>query len=497
MRALRSPLVLLLAIVLLRSPGFFYGIVDIDECDFILGARMMTHGSVLYAETVEKKPPLAYALYALFSPLGFEIWPMQIVAIGWLFATAWVTGRAARRLLGRDEAGPIAAWLALLVSSANVLSVNCELLLNLPSALAFLAFARAEDTRRLSDDALAGLMIGVASLFKHQGGILLPALGLAILIGSDRRRLARLSALVAGFGVPWLGTLGLFFAIGHAADFIEWNFTRNFLYAGGGGGGGVDRFLFGLLEYVVLGAPLLWLLAARRTAECPRTSRDLAPVLAAWLTWIPVSLGGRFYDHYFIQFAPALALAATPGALWLFEKWPRRGPIERKALVVLLVLPVLLHESVDSFRRFVTGRMPCDEPKTQEVAAYLRASTRPDETVFVWGHYTPIYYLAKRLPGTRYIHTSVHMGDFDPNLTPEGFDLRPFHSKLDVDRTIADLEKNQTPIVVDTATADIHAFHKVPLESFPELDGYIRSHYALIGAPAGARVYRRNGSVTR
>lgn len=481
-----SALVLLLAAVLLRLPGMAYGIVDYDETDFVVNAQMMAHGSTLYAETVDKKPPLLYGLYALFAPLGFEIWPMQLVAMLWLFATAWVTGRAARRFFGRNEAGPVAAWLVLLASAANVLSVNAEILLNLPAACALYLFVRAEDSGRIWNDVAAGVMVGISSLFKHQGGILLFALALASLFGAREKRAARIGALLVGFTIPWLLALAIFSALGHAGAFLEWNVSRNFSYASGSVGSAFRRCLIALGKNVLLGAPVLWYFALRRAAERPRTARDLAPLLALGLTFIPISLGGRFYNHYFLQFAPALALAATPGVLRWLERGRHLAPIG-----ALLVFPVLFHQLAYSFREHWIGEMPCQEPKARAIAAYLREKTAPEDRVFVWGHYTPIYYLSERLPGTRYIHTSLHMGDFDTAQIPPGFDLKPYHSRIDLERTIADLEKYRPAVVVDTAPADVNHFGKVPLDSFPELDRYIQAHYELEAEPAGARVYRR------
>jgi hypothetical protein len=83
------------------------------------------------------------------------------------------------------------------------------------------------------------------------------------------------------------------------------------------------------------------------------------------------------------------------------------------------------------------------------------------------------------------------VGDFDPHHLPEGFDIRPHVSPEAVAETLHDLEANRTALFVDTAPADIHDWHRVPLDAVPELLRYVREHYALAGEPAGAPVYRR------
>ena len=121
----------------------------------------------------------------------------------------------------------------------------------------------------------------------------------------------------------------------------------------------------------------------------------------------------------------------------------------------------------------------------RRVAAYLREHTRPADALFVWGHYTPIYTLSGRLPGTRYPNCSLHMGHFDPLQVGSDFDPARYRSMPDVRATLADLESRRPAIVVDTAPADIHGWSKVPLAAFPELRSYIADHYEEVARPGG------------
>jgi hypothetical protein len=359
-------------------------------------------------------------------------------------------------------------------------------MLALPTALALYAFVRAERGESSFAYFASGLAIGIAAAFKHQAGITLAALGLALLF--QRKVLASL-LLGAGFTAVWCAFVAAYAAIGHLDAFIEWNFARNFLYISFGAGSVLGRAAEGITLFVLVAAPLYWSLAGRATfvkqhrEQLPRDAR-LGLLFTLWATWIPVSLGGRFYAHYFLQLAPALALVAAPplAALWS----SRRRLVAAAALV-----PVLVFLAIGA-GRFYAHDFPAQEPKTVELAKWLRENTKPEDHLFVWGHYTPIYYLAERIPGTRYTNTSVHMGDFDPAHITPGLDLTPFHSARDLALTVEDLEKRRPAYVVDTSPADIHHWSKVPLAGFPELDRYIQSHYEkLAAAPAGAAVYRR------
>ncbi|HEY2031418.1 MAG TPA: hypothetical protein VGH20_19640, partial [Myxococcales bacterium] len=211
---------------------------------------------------------------------------------------------------------------------------------------------------------------------------------------------------------------------------------------------------------------------------------------ALWLTWIPVAMGGRFYEHYYLQFAPFLALMAAPRAADWLASWPRLSRAVRVRALVLTVLP-LAAACTFFLVKGVAGGYQAQDPKLREVARFLRENTRPDEELFVWGHSSPLYYLADRRPGTRYFHCSVHVGNFDPGHLPEGFDPRKHVSERDVAATLHDLEAHQVALFADLAPAAIHHWEKLPLSAVPALDAYLHAHYDLLGEPAGARVYRR------
>lgn len=485
---------MLVPIALARSPGFLLGPLNIDECDLLIIGRQLGEGVLPYVGVVEKKPILGLLFYAPAALGGYRLWPMQLMAVAWVFCTCLVVGRAAREWTGREDVGRVGAWLACLAQLGCVPAVNLETMLNLPAALALLWYVRAQRSGRLLDAAGTGLWIGVATLFKQQAGILLLPFGLAFAAfrGPGRPRAARLLVLGAGVGAPWALAALAYAGLGHLDAFLEWNVTRNLAYQARGAGSAWARFAAGLAVGVALAAPVHWVLAVRESARVLRAPRQdpagTGLTLALWSILVPVSLGGRFYDHYFIQFAPAVSLLAAPGAARLLEGWSTLRA--RRAVAAALALPAIAFLGV-SLVGAALGLLPMQEKRSRELAAWLRTHTAPHDRLFVWGHYAPIYVLADRLPGTRYYTTSVHVGDFDPHHLPEGFDIAPHVSRRDVDLTLQDLEANRPAYVVDTAPADIHDWRHVPLAVVPPLRRYVQDHYVLVATPGGAAVYRR------
>jgi hypothetical protein len=132
---------------------------------------------------------------------------------------------------------------------------------------------------------------------------------------------------------------------------------------------------------------------------------------ARWfvLGWGVASFGGvvagvRFFQHYYLQFLPFLALGA---AAWWAGLRPRLRSAAGVLLAVLIVVSgwrtVVVNERVLWWRvkNLVTGsHVP--PSLSEQVAAYVRSHTAPDETMYVWGHGEDIYHLAGRFAPTRY-----------------------------------------------------------------------------------------------
>ena len=209
-----------------------------------------------------------------------------------------------------------------------------------------------------------------------------------------------------------------------------------------------------------------------------------------WLTWLPVSVGGRFYEHYYLQFAPLLALAAAPRLAGLVGRWRELSRVPRASVLAACCVPAALYLAF-TFGKGFLGGFPGQDQKVVGVSRWLAANTRPDQRIFVWGDATSVYYLARRTPGTRYLNCAVQVGNYDPSHLPRGFDVASHVSAPDVQATIADLEHNRVGLVVDTSSAAIHHWDRLPLSGVTALASYVDAHYRLVASPGGVRVYAR------
>jgi hypothetical protein len=466
-------LALLGAIIVVRIAGFIFGVVNLDEDEFCVVGSMICRGALDYVDIAEFKPPLTHLF---FTPAGMfggvSIWPMRIIGLLWTFAICYTAYKAASEWLKDEMAGRAAAILALLALCCEVPATNSELLMDLPLALALLYWVR-------SDDFKAGLFVGIASLFKHQGAILVGAFGLAAI-----PKVRRWIPLSIGALLPWALAAGFWASRGHLGEFYEWMVLRNFFYAQAASSFSWSNALTAI-AVCVLGCALPWVLAILNMRDVfNRGVIGRGVALGLWLTWIPVSAGGRFYEHYFMQFAPTLALTGAPLAA---ELW-RSG--RRTAMIALAALPLVGYLGY-SLARGATGHYPNQDVKSREVSDWLRANTAATDKLFVWGHAPQIYYMSERHPGSRYLTAATHIGGFDPSQVAPDFDASKYQSPRDIQQLIDDLERSHAELFVDTAPASIHDWEKAPLERFTRLNDYVRKHFQPIATPAGAVIYRR------
>jgi hypothetical protein len=492
-RLFASPWALFAAIALLRLPGFVFGILNIDESDFLVFGAGIWKGLLPYRDLVEIKPPLGYFTYAL--AFGFSLWPIRVLGVLWIFATALVLRGAARRWTGSEEAGWAAAWLSLLAGLVEVPSFGSESMMNLPVALALWLFVRG---RRGRDLFLCGVCAGVATLYRHQAAIAPLALAIALLIRPEQtwgRTFSSVAAIGGGALLPWVA-VGVFYAgLGQFPAFAEWTIWRNVSYVATGQAGSALARGAASIAICVVAASLPWALAVRETLRPRPDAVWRALALLLWLTWVSVALGGRFYEHYFLQFVPPLALLGAPLAADLARHWRELSRATRALTSVAVVAPLTVWLAF-VWGKGIAGGYPEQEPRVRALAAWLRGHTAPTDTLFVWGHYTPIFTLARRLPGTRYVNTSVHIGNFDPAHVPDDFDPARNRSQRDVAATILDLDRRKPPWFVDTAPAGIHRWDRFPLSAFGELSRYRDEHYVEVARPGGAVVYVRRGLPT-
>lgn len=493
----RRGLSLLGLAVLLHLPSFFRPFADIDEGSYAGIACRLLQGGEVYRDGVENKLPGIFYIYkAIFALAGrYNMLAVHIAVTLVALATARVVAAIAERY--SDERGGTWAAVSYLVFSAayypKILAGNTEMFAVLPSALAIWTYQlgqRARGTARAPLLFIVAGALGGATFLCKQVAIATFCAMLGDLIGTPilRRLPDGARGLLRDVGCAVLLILGFTIlpvalvlhlrSIGVWDDAVFWTYTyvvKHYIPAGSGQHGFLFHVATSLVPFMATMSPLLYLAYRGRSTKQSALYWWFGGNLGAAL------VGGRMYGHYFVLLLPALAtLAGVGAATWLT---PARRGIEqrvRAAFVAIaigfFVYAVVYDSATDSFWS--------PKPDYRLASQHVRERTKPDDQIFVWGWFPPLYQAADRCPATRFVYTHLHSGkkgagvEAKHHYVPEAWDM-----------LMVDLEKSKPPYVLDTSKGDYS--YDFPPEGFPRLWDYLSAHYEVETTIAGVRLFRR------
>jgi len=497
--ALLGPSAILLVLcALLRVVSLFRPCLSDDEAIYAVVAREMLGGRVLYDGVVDHKPPAIYLFYEAAQAIGGPTAGMILLhALAIVFV--WLTGLLLAGIVRRHAANPdprapfMAALLWILFSSfyfdVDSLAVNCELPMMLAVVASVAVFLGARG--RLTWLALAGLLAGVATLFKYQAGVQLVLFGGAWIL-AERTRPTRvaagLAALTVSAAAPAVLAVGLLHRAG-ALDAAWFWFRFNFAYVQTGFAS-VDvlgRMLVSLGAVVAPGF-LLYSLGVWEAIAGIRRGPELRRFAATWLilSALAVCVGGRFFGHYFHQIAaPLVLLAAAPAVKLLVRRptWFAVGTVVPAATFLVLGI---LHTSV-------MKAVGDPDPDYAQVSDWLDAHAPKDQALCVWGNSPVLYFLAERPLGCRFVFANYLTGlspatktQTDPtvdaarNIVPEAWDM-----------LVADLAARRPMFIVDASPGDVAHYGKFPPARFARLQTVLDAEFTPAAEIAGMRIWRR------
>ncbi len=488
----RGALGLLVLCALLRSVSLFRPCLSDDEAIYATVGREMLAGRVLYKDVVDHKPPAIYIVNELAQAAGGQAAGMLLLH-AFLIVVVWATGLVLGKIAGRHDRRPgmFAALLWVVFTTTlfdcDSLAANCELFMMLPLAASVLVFV--EGGQRIVRLALAGGLVGIAILFKYQAAIQLVLYAIAWLLSCRSRRLAGLIALGAGAAVPVLAATAWLADQGALAD--AWFWLRfNFSYIAAGSNATVAAMVTRAGFAVIAAAPLYWL--ASRAIR--RQGRSLfRSFLLGWLvaSAIAVTIGGRFFGHYFHQLTAPLAVLAAPAAA---ELWTRRHTMFASLLAVPAAVFFVLGIEHDAVME-LAGE---PDPDYASVAAWLDANGGPSDALCVWGNSPVLYFEAARPLGCRFVFANYITGSSpatplqtDPSIDPSSYAVREAWPMME-----HDLAVRRPTFIVDTSPGDIGYYGKFPPSAFP-LGAILARDYVPEATLAGMRIYRRHTTEAR
>jgi hypothetical protein len=431
-----------------------------DQGLYACVAQAIAHGGLPYRDAWDQKPPGIHYTYAAM----FSVWHDEpVVAATDLLVAVTVSVlllALGRRLSGRPGAGEVAALAFLLLGNPAFgrlggiwLRAQCETFIALlisGALLLVLPFFPSEPDRRAEPPAggvspgrciTAGVLVGLAVLYKYNAAVYLLVAALAITLtaylfppqGSATSRFRasarRTLALATGFALPVVAAGLAFFATGAFNDLYQATIVYNLQYSGETYPG-FWPFVRYLVTFPVQHASVdaLWLVGGLGSAVLILAAAFRRPILVvvpAWVAGACLSIavnGGRGLPQYFVQAAPALALAAGLSAAMA---WRALGPAGRVLLLVIVGVAVARVAQFDKLAqttmmdvKYVIGRVPANEYlgrfggqratdkfsalAGRELGDYLRAHTTSKDRVLIFGFSGNAYVRASRLSASRF-----------------------------------------------------------------------------------------------
>jgi hypothetical protein len=512
---LRAGVLLALACVLLivRLPSLVQP-MGADEGLYAYVGERILEGALPYRDAWDQKPPAIHATYAVMRallPRDAAVPAADLLVAVLVAVLLWRLGTS----VAGPGVGPWSAVIFLFLSNPAfarlggvAVRAQCETFIAAATTGAFLCLARDRRHHAGMNVVAAGALLGLAFTFKYNAA----AYGLAGVFALWLWRTLTVRAIVllaAGFLAPIAAFAG-WFAAGHAlGDLYDATILYNVHYSGETYQG-VWHAVAYLFTFPVRHARVdaLWLvggagcalllLGARRD---PQRLFAVAWVGAACLT-IAIN-GSRDLPQYFVQAAPALALAAAWGGTLVFTRTIALSLIAAVAVAVgvwrVNDFPKLADNTWRD-ARYAFGRVPREEHLARygdrttrkysalamdELGAFMQSHTGSNDLVYVFGFSPGAYVSADRRSASRFFWSRpviVGFNDGKPGYGVAGLldDLRANPPAI-----VALQQRDWYPDVDDSA----HFFMATaPLAS------WLRGGYALTPGPEGFDVWTKRAA---
>jgi hypothetical protein len=450
----RLLLALIGALLIVRLPSLVQPMGPDQGLYAYVGERIR-HGELAYRDAWDQKPPGIHYVYAALrsvSSRDIVVSAADLLTAALVASFLWVIGAR----LGGPVAGGASAAIFLLLSDPSFaryggvrVRAQCETFIALAVAGAVTLALRANGAKgakgagaKGAKAALtlvaAGLLVGAAFALKYNAGLYAAVvlLALALTVG-----VAVLDVVWVAIGALVIPTLlfVVFWRGGALSDLYQATIAYNVRYSGETYASRWDMLSY-LVRFPVqharvdalwfvggLGCVVLVVVGLRRRA---------AWLPVAWVAAACLSIainGSRGLPQYFLQAAPALALAAGVGLTLALNPAPRLV----RGLVVLLVaygawrvndFPKLAANIAHDLE-YVTGRIDRrthlaryggqrDVDKysaldNMDLGAFFSTRTKPDETVYVFGYSPGAYVYADRRSASRFFWSRPVILDFN------------------------------------------------------------------------------------
>lgn len=497
--------------VFLRVSALYTPFFDVDEAQFAGFAHVLMDGGLPFRDSLDTKSLGIYLFYwACFAIFGqYNMIAVHAVTIVWSFLAAFSLYQLFR-VFERESEGKLAALLYTIFSASYVpkyiaTSINSVMVLFLVLSLLFLLLA--ERHKKIAFDFLAGLMVGIAFVFKYQAGIQIVVYFLftlplwefrhrdiSFVQPSWKKFFLRNLIFGAAFLLPFALQAFVLLSLGVWKDFYEWSLLGSGRYIVAGQQTILfwQNFLQRFCPYVLATLVLWYGVFLGLKERVWQGQRGLSFLL--FLSWlfalIPVCMGGRFYPHYFLQMLPVLSALA---ALELYPVLLSQARVRMIVIIFCLFVTAVFWLLRADYEVYLNHFGDDDLYQQKRIGEKIRAMTDSQDHIFIWGFANVIHFYSERPASSRFLWSDWLTGRVpgpDTGRSQEGQSKR-LVSDFAWQKLFEDFSRRSPAIFVDTSTAGIHGYEKYPISNYPELYRYVLENFPRRMIVEGVSIYTK------
>ncbi|MCD6484906.1 MAG: glycosyltransferase family 39 protein [Candidatus Odinarchaeota archaeon] len=420
--------VLLITTFLLIRFTWLYTLIERDEGAFGYISMMWLHGLIPYVNSLDNKGPVLYLIYAI--PTLFmkdnPIVGIRIINNIFFVLSSYILYLISLNLF-RDKA------------IATTTTILYGIYMNIPTYEGILAMSESlsapffllsiyflickgyrQDFKSSYQEEryfiLSGISASIAALIRPIHVLLIVLLFLYLLISSFQKRIkfnAYLFTLI-GILIPVLPVLLYFYFNNALDDMFNVLFFRQF-----------ERFVYTTRDVpltlkiilVIVGLPLL-IFSSIGIIILQLINRVEKQHIMFLTTWFSLYLSEIIFmkprhGHRIIDFLPILVVLSALSIHTLYRKFSRRKKVLTRLFVFLIILMFIpcsyfyiiqfpnLNLTLGDFKWRYADFNSYEEQL--ELAYYIKTSTQPNDTIFVYGWASEVYWLSGKLAPTKWV----------------------------------------------------------------------------------------------
>jgi len=397
--------------IVIRFQSFFPSVINHDESTYVVIAKEILEGEVLYVDTIDVKPIGIFLIMAVIRLIfGNSIFFVRLCTSLVIALTSFVIYRAKLRIGAEKRTALAAGFIYIFMLSVYTfygVSVNTEIYFNLFTVIGLLFFLNRKNRINLF---IAGIFLGFGFIIKYVVLFdLLAFLTFFFILNLRESKPAifkiilKLCIPVIGFIIPF-GAVNLYYLlIGHYKEFFSHaiELSRNYP---------VQRDLVSIIRFIIdfhvrfLPVTLFfyYCLFDRSVKKTNIRFERLLVIIWVLFDLFAILYPGKSFGHYFIQLI--LPFSFFAGNFFDSERklpFILRKSISKPAgliLIIILIIIILFTQKKDYI----------DKPDyPRDIAEFLSPRLKKSDVIYTGNYHHVIYFLLDKNSPAKYVHRTL------------------------------------------------------------------------------------------